>query len=205
MITEVRGVKATVVEDKRENLKIEALSLFQIKQVSEIVVDTTNIYHVKVTTASETPANLKIEALSLFQVSNVYSSGVYSASDEKEALLYLLQYNIGDDDSSLISLMFEIVSWDVSNVNSGDTTVILEATPAAPFIGDMVFYYNRINSLYLHDMMFSEELDIAQLKCSDYIKSCIEPGQTLTQGLNKLRLIENVIFSNNATVNVLLI
>ncbi len=199
MLTEVRAVRATAVKTYSPTLTIEALSLHQIKQHGPAIRDHTSLRSVRATSVYEAPATLTIEALSLHSLSIVYNGMVYTGINDKDILVSPIDRN-NHNEESLVSSVFDIIEYG-PHVGSGDTYVTVDSTPAAPFIGDLTFTYNRVKSIQLNSIKTDND-SVSQLKCSGYIKSCIKEGQVLVNGFNVIRLKENIIFSKDAVINV---
>lgn len=194
MLTEARSVVVTNVTTEEPVCQIEAVSLHKVKQLGSISRHATDVYGLIANTVTTEEPVCQIESVSLHKVKHSYSSVITRVASDKEALAALLNIsNVGTEDV-LIENMFEVLEWSDEPFDGKTAQVTVEATPAAPFIGDMTFGYNRIKSIDL-----TEEYGIRSfLECSDYIKNNLVEGYVLVAGMNKLPLKEGMIFDKDS-------
>lgn len=194
MLTEARSVVVNNVTTEEPVCQIEAISLHKVKQLGSVSRHTTDVHGLIVNTVTTEEPVCQIESVFLHKVKHSYSSVITRVASDKEALAALLNIsNVGTEDV-LIENMFEVLEWSDEPFDGKDAQVTVEATPAAPFIGDMTFGYNRIKSIDL-----TEEYGIRSfLECSDYIKNNLVEGYVLVEGMNKLPLKEGMVFDKDS-------
>lgn len=198
MLTQARSVIVTNVTTEAPVVQIESVALHQVKLERQWSSATTDLYGVIATNVTTKEPVVQIEAVALHQKKHSYSSIITRVESDKVALAALLnQSNVGTDDV-LIDNMFNIVEWSDVPLDGKDTQITIEATPAAPFIGDMTLGYNRIKVIDLKPEYGMRNY----LNCSDYIKSNLVEGWVLQPGVNKLPLKESMIFAKDSYVHV---